>query len=327
VRYLFRRIVFYAIAAWAALSINFLIPRLMPGNPVALLLAKMRGQLSTRATHALMLQFGVSTHQTIWQEYLGYWPQVLRGNLGVSITYFPTPVRTVIAQALPWTAALVGISLLVSFVVGTLLGVIVAWRRGSWLDGLLPFTTFFSAVPYFWLALITLSVFGATLHWFPLSGGYSSNVQIGLNGPFLVSAIEHGFLPATTIVVSSIAGWILGMRNMMVTTMSEDYVLAAEAKGLSTWRVMVVYAGRNAILPSIANFALSLGFIVSGALLTELVFSYPGLGFVLFQAVSNEDFPLMQGIFLILTLAVLLANFIADFCYALLDPRTRQAVG
>jgi peptide/nickel transport system permease protein len=246
------------------------------------------------------------------------------GDLGISFTYFPTSVVQVLAEALPWTAVLVGVSTVISFVIGTVGGVVIGWRRGSWLDGALPVSTFFSAIPYFWFALVILFVFSVLLPWFPLSGGYSSTDVLGLNWAFLMSAAYHAVLPAITIVASSIAGWLLGMRNMMVATLDEDYVVMAEAKGLSVRRVMFAYAARNAILPSLASFALSLGFVVSGAILVEIVFSYPGIGYVLFAAVSNDDYPLMQGVFLVITLAVLLANLCADICYALLDPRTRD---
>ena len=214
---------------------------------------------------------------------------------------------------------------MLSFVFGTLLGILAATRRGTWVDSLLPITSFLSAVPYFWLGLVVLTVFGVTLGWFPLSGGYDPNLNVGFTWSFIQSAIVHGILPATTIIVSSIAGWLLGMRNVMMSTLGEDYVLLAEAKGLTRRRVTFAYAARNAILPNMAGFALSLGFIVSGAILTEVVFSYPGIGYVLFEAVTNEDYPLMQGIFLMITILVLLANLFADVIYAMLDPRTREA--
>ncbi|HLI01594.1 MAG TPA: ABC transporter permease [Acidimicrobiales bacterium] len=324
-RFLIRRVIFYLITAWAAITMNFLIPRLMPGNPVEILLSRFRGRLSPLATQSLLELFGLNQHQSILTQYWHYWGQLFRGDLGTSFTYFPTPVLHVITQSLPWTAVLIGLTTIISFILGTVLGTVIGWRRGSkWLESLLPATTFFSSIPYFWLALICVFVFSAHLNWFPLSGGYASNTSPGLTGTFLGSAIYHGLLPAITIVVSSVAGWILGQRNMMVTTLSEDYVVMAEAKGLRDRRVMVAYAARNAILPQIASFAMSLGFVVSGAILVEIVFSYPGIGYVLYQAVSNEDFPLMQGIFLVITLAVLVANFLADLSYALLDPRTRQ---
>jgi peptide/nickel transport system permease protein len=324
-RHLARRIGFYLIAFWAALTLNFLIPRLMPGDPVLLLVAQLQGRVDPRAIQALRLMFGVSSHQSLWQQYVAYLGNLAHGNLGISVTYFPTPVTAVIAQSLPWTLALVGVSAVISFLAGTLLGVLAAWRRGSWLDTALPPTlTFFSAVPYFWLALILVYVLAFTLKLFPLSGAYDLTVQPGFNGPFILSAAYHAILPALTIVLSSIAGWMLGMRNAMLTTLAEDYVLMAQAKGLAARRVMLAYAARNAILPNITGFALSLGFVVSGALLTEIIFSYPGVGFALLQAVQSEDFPLMQGIFLVIIVAVLGANFLADILYVVLDPRVRQ---
>ncbi len=294
-RYLGRRAGFYLLTAWAALTLNFLIPRLMPGNPVELLIGRFKGRLSPEATRSLTDLFGLS-HAGLWQQYLTYWGDIFHANLGISFTYFPTPVISVLEEALPWTLVLVGISTVVSFVLGTVGGVWVAWRRGSWIESILPISTFFSAMPYFWFALIILYLLAVALPWFPLSGGYSSTDTIGFSWTFIGSAIYHGFLPALTIIASSIAGWLLGMRNMMVTTLDEDYVLMAKAKGLSNPRVMFGYAARNAVLPSLASFALSLGFVVSGAILVEVVFSYPGIGYVLFAAVSNDDYPLMQGI-------------------------------
>jgi peptide/nickel transport system permease protein len=322
-RYLVRRIVFYLFTAWAAVTMNFLIPRLMPGNPVQILIARFQGRLSPAATASLTALFGLN-HQSLWAQYGTYWSDMVHGNLGISFTYFPVSVTTVIGESLPWTAALIGVSTIISFFLGTLLGIVAGWRRGSWTDSLLPITTFFSSVPYFWLALIAVFTLAASLHWFPIGGGYSTSLTIGFTGSFISSALYHALLPALTIVVSSMAGWLLGMRNMMVSTMSEDYVLMAEAKGLRRRRVMFAYAARNAVLPSIASFAMSLGFVVSGAILVEIVFSYPGIGYQLYNAVTNEDYPLMQGIFLVITIAVLIANFVADLVYVVLDPRTRQ---
>lgn len=323
-RHLLRRIGFYVVALWAAATLNFLIPRLAPGNPAETLIARLHGKISPRALHALEIAFGVNG-DPLWSQYLQYLNNLLHGNLGISITYYPTPVAVVISQEIPWTLMLVGISLVISFVLGTLVGVVVAWRRNSFMDGLLsPLFTFLSAIPYFWLALIMLYILGYLLNWFPINGGYDTNVVTpGWSPDFIASAITHGILPALTIVISSIAGWLLGMRNTMITTLSEDYVLMAEAKGLSQRRIMMLYAARNAILPNITSFALSLGFVVSGALLTEIVFSYPGVGYAIYQAVENLDYALLQGLFLIIAIAVLGANFLADLVYVALDPRVR----
>jgi len=325
VRFIARRVAFYVITAWIAITVNFFIPRLMPGNPVELVFNRVHHSMSPSALHSFTVAFGIGSNQNLISQYFSYLGQILHGNLGISITFFPATVSSVIRTALPWTLALVGVATVLSFVVGTLLGIVAATRRGTWVDALLPVTSFLSAVPYFWLGLVALTVFAVELGWFPLSGGYDPSVTVGFTWPFISSAIDHAVLPALTIVVSSIAGWLLGMRNVMVSTLGEDYVLLADAKGLPRRRVTFSYAARNALLPNMAGFALSLGFIVSGAILTEVVFSYPGMGYVLFEAVSNEDFPLMQGIFLMITILVLLANLFADVIYVVLDPRTREA--
>ncbi|HLI38392.1 MAG TPA: ABC transporter permease [Streptosporangiaceae bacterium] len=323
-RFIARRLGFYIVAAWAAITMNFFIPRLMPGNPVELLIARLQGRITPQGVHAIAVAYGLETKASLLSQYGAYWVHLFQGNFGLSITYYPTPVTSVIATALPWTLVLVGLSTIIAFVIGTLLGVLAAWRRGSWLETAVPATTFFQAVPYFWIGLLAITVFGVALGWFPSSGGYAQGMTISLSGAFIGSAVYHAVLPAFTIVVTSMAGWLIGMRNMMVTTLGEDYVLTAQAKGLAERRVMLTYAARNAILPNIASFALALSFVVSGSILVEVVFSYPGIGYVLFQAVENEDYPLMEGIFLIITLAVLLANLLADMLYIVLDPRTRQ---
>ncbi|MBO0794615.1 MAG: ABC transporter permease, partial [Ktedonobacteraceae bacterium] len=287
-------------------------------------MARMRGKVSPQALHSLEVTLGVS-HDPLGSQYVQYINNLLHGNLGISILYLPTPVTEVIAQNLPWTLVLVGVALIISFLLGTILGIIVVWRRGSLMDVVLsPFFTFLSAIPYFWLALVLLYIFGSLLGWFPIHGGYDADIaEPGWNLDFIFSATQYAILPALTIIISSLAGWMLGMRNAMVTTLSEDYVLLAEAKGLTSWRVMFSYAARNAILPNITAFALSLGFVVSGSLLTEIVFSYPGIGFTILQAVHGLDYALLQGTFLVITMAVLGANFLADLLYVVLDPRVR----
>lgn len=323
-KYLLQRLAFYLVTAWAAITINFLIPRLMPGDPVQALLARYQGQLDTSAVASLEALFGLDRKQSLWEQYTDYWSHLLHGDLGMSFTFFPTPVGEVIGQALPWTVALVGITTLISFALGTGIGVFAGWRRGSWTDALLPVTTFISSIPYFWLGLIAISLFAVKWPVFPFEGGYDDSLVPAFDWPFISSALYHGMLPGITIVLSAVAGWILGMRNMMVTVSSEDYVMVAQAKGLSERRVMFGYAARNAILPNISGFALSLGLIVGGTLLVEMVFSYPGIGFQLLKAVGAKDYPLMQGVFLIITLSVLVANLLADVLYMLLDPRTRR---
>jgi peptide/nickel transport system permease protein len=234
------------------------------------------------------------------------------------------PVTHIIAQHMWWTVVLVGMSTVISFVVGTTIGTLAAWKRGSWLESLLPITTFVQAMPYFFMATLLVLLFSVHFKFFPSVGGYDfTKSSIGLNWKFIKDAVYHGILPALTIVLASLAGWIIGMRNMMVTVRDEDYVLLAEAAGLPKHRV-IWYAVRNAVLPQVSSFALALSFVVGGSLLTEIVFSYPGIGFTLLAAVKSLDYSLVQGIFLVITLVVLAANFLADIVYVALDPRTRQ---
>jgi peptide/nickel transport system permease protein len=249
---------------------------------------------------------------------------MLSGDLGRSFSKGLAPVGDVIAAALPWTLGLVGIATILSFFLGSGLGAIIGWRRGSKADAIVPISTFFSTVPYFWMGLIAIAVFSSMLGWFPASHAYSKGASPEWSWEFAWDVIQHGTLPALTIVVASLGGWVLGMRNMMITVLDEDYVTVAQAKGLPPRKVLTRYASRNAVLPQLSSFALSLGFIVGGTLVMELVFSYPGVGKLLLDATNAKDYPLMQGLFLVITLSVLVANILADVAYAALDPRTRQ---
>ncbi|MFC7376455.1 ABC transporter permease [Brachybacterium sp. GCM10030267] len=324
--HLVRKLGFYLVALWAAVTLNFLIPRMLPGSPVDAVLAKLslRGPVQPETRQAIEVMLGADDSGNLVQEYVEYIGRLLSGNLGVSVTYFPTPVGQVIGHSLPWTLVLVGLATAITFVIGVSLGMIAGWRRGTWLDSLIPSTTVMQAVPYFWLALLFVYVFSVNLGWFPVSGGYDVTlVRPAVDYPFISNAIYHGFLPALTIVLSSLGGWLLGMRNMMVSTLSEDYILTAEAKGLAPRRVMLMYAARNAVLPSVSGFAISLGFVVSGSIVVETVFSYPGIGYTMLQAVHNNDYALMQGLFLIITVSVLATNLAVDLLYGVIDPRTR----
>ncbi|BBB02220.1 putative peptide ABC transporter permease [Actinacidiphila reveromycinica] len=323
-RTLLRKTAFYLLTAWAAISLNFLIPRVMPGNPADNLINQFHGRLSPSAVHALRVLFGQSD-QNLWQQYVSYWHSVFTGNFGISYAYYPSKVSTVLGQSMYWTLILITLCTVLGFVIGTVLGMLAGWKRGSWLDSLVPITTFLSSIPYFWFAIIMVYLFAITFRWFPLSGGYALDQHIGLNGGFIASAINYAVLPAVTITVASVGGWLIGMRNMMVTTLSEDYVRLAEAKGLSRRRVMYTYAARNAMLPSLSGFAMSLGFVIGGSIVTEVVFNYPGIGSVLFKAAQAADYPLMSAIFLLITVLVLVANLVADIAYVFLDPRTRES--
>ncbi len=323
--YLMRRLEFFAVTLWAALTINFIVPRLMPGNPAQAMMARFHGRVNPNVLHTLEVAFGVNNHDSVFVQYFQYLGNTLTGNFGISITFFPQPVGRVIMLALPWTLGLVGVTTVIAFILGTAIGMISAWRRGGILDGVLPPVFIVaSAFPYFWVALVCVLIFSISAGWFPIGFGYNIDNGISLSWGFAWDVLYHAFLPAVTIVVTSIGGWILTMRNNMITTLAEDYVKMARAKGLSPFRIMTLYAGRNAILPNLTGFAMSLGFVISGAILVELVFSYPGLGFMLYSAVTNEDFALMQALFLLITVAVLVAVVLADLVTAWLDPRTRE---
>jgi len=319
-----RRLGFYVVAAWMVVTVNFAIPRVMPGNAVDAMLVKFP-TLDASSLHALQAEFGTHTHGSLISQYFSYLGNLAHGNLGLSVSLYPAKVTTILGQTLPWTLILVGTATVLSFVLGTTLGVIAGWRRGGWLDRSLPAFTFLQATPYFFLALIVIQLFAINWRLFPFGQGYSLGLSPGFNWAFISSAVYHSILPALTIVATSMAGWMLQMRNVMITTISEDYVLVAQAKGLSPRRVMFTYAARNAILPNIAGFALSLGFVVAGALVMEIVFSYPGVGLTLYNAVTSDDFPVLQGIFLVISLAVLMASLLSDLIYVLADPRARAA--
>jgi peptide/nickel transport system permease protein len=326
-RYVLRRLGFFVFTLWAALTLNFLLPRLMPGNPALAMLSKFHGNLTPQSLHSLEILFGVDTRQGLASQYVSYLHQVLTGNFGTSLDFYPASVTSVIGSAIWWTLGLVGITTILAFVVGTGLGAIAAWRRGSMVDSVLPpVFVIASAVPYFWVAMVLVLVFGLTLHWLPYENGYNvAGDTPALTGHFIGDVLTHAVLPALSLLLTTIGTWILTMRNTMITTLAEDYVRMARAKGLPGHRVMLDYAARNAILPNLTGFAMSLGFVVSGAILIEYVFNYPGVGFMLLQAVQGEDYPLMQGLFLLITVAVLVAILIADIATALLDPRTRAA--
>jgi peptide/nickel transport system permease protein len=325
--FLARRAGFYLAAAWSAVTLNFLIPRLMPGDPAQAIIAQLENvsgqQLPATTMESIGRLFG-DPKANLAQQYWDYLVGLAHLDLGVSINNFPTPVADLVGAGLPWTLLLVGTTTVIAFVLGTGLGVLAGWRAGGRLDTVItPLSTFVSSVPYFWVALLALWGFGFLLGWFPLGGGYNPDLARG-SGAYWLSVGHYWVLPAATVVFSAFGGWLLGMRNMTITTVGEDYVLLAKAKGLSPARVMWRYAARNAMLPSFTGFALALGHVLGGALLTEIVFSYPGIGYLLYTAVQRRDYPVMQGVLLLITLTVLAANLLADSLYAWLDPRVRE---
>ncbi len=326
---LLRRLGVYLLAAWVAITVSFLLPRVVPGNPVAGAVARasQSGNCNTACINAVEQQLGFNVHTSLWQQYVEYLGNLAQGNLGHSWSE-NAPVGSLILSYLPWTLGLLVLATTISFFAGTTLGILMAWRRGSWFEWVLPAATFFQALPYFFLGLVLVLIFGQTgtmLKWFPSLFGFDIyTVTPGPNLPYLTSVLSHAILPAATVILASIAGFILSMRNQMITTMDEDFVLMAEAKGLPT-RTVVWYAARNALLPVVSNFTVAISLVVAGQILVEIVFNYPGIGFHLFDALGKLDYSLVQGIFVVITLVVLGANLLADVVYVMIDPRARQA--
>jgi peptide/nickel transport system permease protein len=324
-RFLLRRLAFYLIAVWASVTMAFLLPRLMPGDPASALFARYHGKLQPEAMAALRATLGFGG-RSLGQQYAHYLGQLARGDLGVSISHFPVPVATVIGGALPWTLFLGGVAVVLSFVLGTLLGMLAAARRGRWLDALLPpALSLLGAFPYFWLAMLALFAGGFALGWFPPGHAYDDGMTPSFTAPFLLSVLRHALLPAATVVLATVGGWALAMRNTTLRALAEEPVLFARAQGLSPSRVLVRYAAPGALLPNLAAFGVELGFVLSGSILTEIVFSYPGEGYLLVGAVQSLDYPLLQGLFLVLTVAVLLAGWLVDVVSVALDPRLRRS--
>ena len=326
-RFVLRRLGFFVLTLWAALTLNFFIPRFMPGSPVNALRDRTRGKVSPEALQQMLTSFGFKPHENWFVQYLDYLGNMATGHWGVSIgATLGAPVRTLIAQALPWTLGLVGIATVLAFLVGSLIGVVAGWRRGGKLDSVLPpIFVVTSALPDFWVGLLLILAFSVWTNGFlPSDFNYDSDLLPEWSLPFAANVVKHAVLPAATIIITSVGGWVLTMRNNMITTLAEDYVRMGRAKGLSNRRIMYSYAARNAMLPNLAGFAMSLGFVVAGAILVEYVFNYPGLGYMLLNAVNNLDYPLMQALFLMITVAVLVAVLLCDFLTAWLDPRARS---
>jgi peptide/nickel transport system permease protein len=323
--FLLRRLGFYLAAFIAAATINFFLPRVMPGDPIQIMFAGAGSNLSLENLNALKLTFGF-IEAPIGEQYLAYLKSVFTGDLGRSIRFFPLPVTDLLARALIWTVGLVGVATLVAFAVGTLLGVMAAWRRGTLLDTIVSLSAIFSSsVPAVVVSLITLFVFGYTLGWFP--NGYAADPLLdpAFSWEYISSVIYHGTLPMLTMVIVLTGGFAVTMRNNMINLLGDDYIVMGRAKGLSDRHVMLWYAARNALLPTVSALAIALGAVLGGSLITEVVFNYPGMGNTLYQAILARDYPVIQGVLLIMTAAMLVANFVVDLSYVLLDPRLKKA--
>jgi peptide/nickel transport system permease protein len=326
-RYFLRRLGFFVFTLWAAITLNFLIPRLQPGDPADAIVTQITGSnaaVDPAVIRAVRLMLGVKDEPLVMQ-YWHYLQAIVQGDFGVSYTYFPYTVTHMVATALPWTLVLVGITQILGFLVGTVLGAFAAWRRNSRFDSVVTLGwQFIGTLPFFWLAMMLIYLFAFTVEWFPSGGGHPDTVDPGWSWDFVGGAIYHGVLPALSILITIPAGWLMGMRNNMIASLGDDYTRLARAKGLSTRRIALAYGARIAILPSVTALAMSLGAILGGTILVEQIFDYPGLGRLMFEAVTNRDYPVMQALFLFITIGVLVANLIADLLYGVLDPRVRK---
>jgi peptide/nickel transport system permease protein len=319
VRYILRKVVLFIVTLWAAITLVFILPRLMPGSPVDAALGKLAsaGVPITNAERAAVeAQLG-APHTSLFVQYGDYLRSIATLRFGTSYSFPSQTVAQTIGKALPWTVVLVGATTVFAFVIGTLLGVYAGWHRGKLADSSVTIgATFFGAFPPFWLSF--------RYGWFPIKGGYSPGLTPNWSLSFLGNALDHSVLPALTLAITTLSGWVFGMRNNMVNTLGEDYITFAEANGLRSRTVALLYAARNALLPNVTAFGLVLGAVIGGSVLVEGVYSYPGVGNLLYIAVTNRDFPLMQALFLVITLSMLVAIFIVDLLYVRLDPRVRS---
>lgn len=323
--YLLRKFVFLLFTLFVAATLNFILPRLVPGDPIGAMMAKYQGKLTPDAADALRIAYGLNDQGSFIQQYFGYLGKLLHGDFGRSISQFPAPVSEVIAQAAPWTIGLIGVCTVLSFVIGSALGLYSAWKRGGVVaDTLPPLGLFLNSMPYFWFSLILIYFFALQRSVFPLGGNLDPFIGDAFTPRWWASVLRHAALPAISIVVTAVGGWLITMRNNVVGVLGEDYLAFARAKGLSDRRILSRYVLRNALLPSLTSFGMALGFVVGGSLLVERIFSYPGLGYYLVESVTTLDYPLMQALFLIVAAAVLIANFIVDALYVVLDPRVRD---
>jgi peptide/nickel transport system permease protein len=323
--YILRRLGIMLVVVFLAISINFLLPRLMPGDPIEaqlnqLLATGAGGGDVTAMVASYRARFGLD--QPLFTQYLEYWRSVLHFDLGVSLAAYPEKVSDAILGGLPWTLGLLGFATLISFLIGSVLGGLMGWPRTPpavrWFGSGL---VMLSAVPYFLVGMILLYVFAIVLRWFPAGGGMPFGLVRGFNWQTVSAVLWHATLPALSIVIAEIGAWALGMRGMLVSVLGDDYITLATAKGLKTRRIFLRYGVRNALLPQLTKLALALGHIVSGAILVEVIFSYPGIGFRLYQAIQAKDYFVIQGIVLLLSVSIAVAMFILDLIYPLIDPR------
>ncbi len=326
-RYVFKRLGTYLITLVAAFTVVFLISHLAPGDPIGAIITQMslRGQQipdADKLIAAYREMFGLNG--SLLDQYLAYLGQVFRGNLGLSLAFFPSPVSALIARALPWTIGLLTVTVILSWILGNLIGALIGWFNESKINAVIAGVSLvISRIPYYVLAVVLILFFASLIPIFPATGAMRMGAVPRLSLDFVLDVAYHATLPALSIILASLGGWVIGMRSLMINIQGEDYILFAEAKGLKRSTIMMRYAARNALLPQVTGLALSLGYIVSGALLTEAIFAYPGLGNLYITALGLNDYNLIQGMTLLIIFTVLTANLVIDLLYPLIDPRIR----
>jgi peptide/nickel transport system permease protein len=326
-RYLAERLVILIVTVFLAVTIVFFVPRLVPGDPLSAVLSLLARAGSNSGSPELIEEyrrmFGMD--KSLFEQYISFLRELLRGNLGYSIASFPSTVSDLIGFALPWTIGLLTVTTFLSWVFGTAIGAVVGWRGGKsrFFQSLVPIALILYSTPYYILAIILIFLFA--FHWriFPLSGAFSTGATPGFTPKFITDVLRHGALPALSIVLVSLGWWFLSMRSLITSLKGEDYILNADAMGLKDRRILWGYAFRNALLPQVTGLAISMGHIVSGAIITEVLFAYPGLGFLIFNSITRFDFPVIQGSVLLIVFSVAVANFVLDISYPLIDPRIR----
>ncbi len=323
--YVIKRIGMFFLTVWLGTSIIFIVPRLAPGDPVQAMIGRMATQGVTVENSEQLIaswreRFGLD--QPLYIQYLRYLYNSATFNTGYSLAFFPTRVDDMVARSMPWTIGLLTVATIIAFLLGNTIGALLAWRRTPRLVRLLlPISLVFTSIPAFMLGILLIYIFAFTLDWLPFAGAYERGLTPGWNLSFMLSVIEHATLPALAVVLVTMGSWALGMRGMMITTDGEDYMILAEAKGLSPMRIFWRYGVRNAVLPQFTALGVALGSIAGGFVVVELIFTYPGLGYLLYQGILNSDFTLIQGIVFYVILGVSLAVLILDLTYPLIDPR------
>lgn len=319
VKYVCKRFVSALFTLWVALTFNFLLPRMMGGDP-AEYLASQSALGSAEYAQQVREQFGLD--KSVFEQYVRYLGGLLQGDLGVSYTNFPIPVSQIITQAIPWTLLVVLVSTLLSFLIAWAIGTLAALKKGSWFDNLAVGTSFYiQSIPYFWVGMLLVMGLGYHLGWFPMGHAMTPGAELGNFWAKAGNIAYHACLPVLSLVIVSLAGRMIMMRSNILQVFSEDYIVLAQAKGLRRSKILTKYALRNALLPSFTGLMLSLGQAVGGAIATEIIFSYPGIGLTIMNAILSHDYPLVQGCFAIIALSVVALNFLADLIYPLIDPR------